>query len=152
MSKKISAKRIEIVSLKQVRESSIMYKDRKITSPKDSAMILSKLINDCDRENFLVLCVDTKNQPTLISTVSVGSLNASIVNPREIFKVAILSNSKSIILAHNHPSGDPSPSAEDIDITRRLGDAGEIVDIRILDHIIIGREGTFFSFKENNLL
>ncbi|MGM9532028.1 JAB domain-containing protein, partial [Intestinibacter sp.] len=95
--------------------------------------------------------LDTKNQPTNISVVSVGSVNASIVHPREVFKTAILSNSSKIMLAHNHPSQILKPSAEDKLITKRIQDAGEILGIELLDHLILG-DNKYFSFKENCIL
>lgn len=95
--------------------------------------------------------MDTKNQPTFVNVVSIGTLNSSLVHPREVFKVAILGNSVSIIVAYNHPSGDPTPSKEDITITARLKEAGKIIGIDILDHLIIG-EDKHISFKEKGIL
>lgn len=93
------------------------------------------------------MCLDTKNQPTNISTVHIGSLNATIVHPREVMKTAILSNSASIICCHPHPSGDPTPSPEDVEVTERLAEVGKIIGIELLDHIIMG-DSTFISLKE----
>ncbi len=84
------------------------------------------------------MTLNTKNNITGINVVSIGSLNSSLVHPREVFKAAILGNAAAIILAHNHPSGDPSPSPEDLEITRRLVEAGKILGIEVLDHVIIG--------------
>lgn len=95
--------------------------------------------------------INTKNKPTAIHTVSIGTLNSTVVHPREIFKAAILSNAASIILAHNHPSGDPTPSKEDIGITKRLVDAGELLGITVMDHIIIG-ENNYVSMKKRSLI
>ena len=103
------------------------------------------------KEMFICLHLDGKNKIVCIDLVSVGSLNQSIVNPREVFKTACLSNAAAIICIHNHPTGDPSPSSEDISITRRLKEAGEILSIKILDHIIIG-DGEYVSFVERGLL
>ncbi|MGG3162893.1 JAB domain-containing protein [Geobacillus stearothermophilus] len=102
------AKRINIVSLKLVRESSVLYKERQIKSPEDAYKLLNPFLVEADREKFVVVCLDTKNQPTAINVCHVGSLNASIVHPREVMKAAILSNSAFIIVAHNHPSGQSS--------------------------------------------
>lgn len=146
-STKQPAKRVNIVSLKLVRESSVLYKERQIKSPEDAYKLLKPFLVEADREKFVVVCLDTKNQPTAINICHVGSLNASIVHPREVFKSAILSNSASIIVAHNHPSSDPTPSREDIDVTRRLVEAGRIVGIELLDHVIVGEE-RFVSLKE----
>ena len=96
--------------------------------------------------------MDTKNQPVSINVVSVGSLNSSIVHPREVFKVAILSNAASIIIFHNHPSGDPTPSREDVNVTNRLKEAGKLIGIDLIDHIIIGSENSYCSLKEEGIL
>jgi len=146
------AKRINIVSVKLVREASVLYQNRTINSPTDSATLLQPFLQDEDRECFLVICLDTKNQPTAIHTVSTGTLNSSLVHPRELFKVAILANSSTLIVAHNHPSGDPTPSREDMEVTKRLVEAGKILGIEVLDHIIIGSNSRYLSFKEKGLL
>ena len=103
-----------------------------------------------DREVFVAVLIDTRNQVLGINTVSIGSLSSSIVHPREVFKAAILMGAANIILAHNHPSGDPSPSKEDIEITRRLTKAGEILGIEVLDHLILTDTG-FLSLKKEGL-
>lgn len=146
-----SAKRINIVSIKMVREASVLYGIRKIVSPKDSVELGKRFLDDVDREQLIVCCLDTKNQPTAINVVSVGSLNTSVVHPREVFKPAILSNSASIILFHNHPSGDPSPSKEDISITERIKESGNILGIKLIDHIIIGND-SYCSMKERGII
>lgn len=102
------------------------------------------------KEYFLTLHLDGKNRIVAIEIVSIGSLNQSIVHPREVFKTALLSSAAAIVLIHNHPSGDPTSSREDREITRRLKEAGELLGIRILDHIIIGE--TYASFVEEGLL
>jgi DNA repair protein RadC len=142
-----SAKRVNIVSLKLVREGSVLYRERRVQSPKDAYELLKPFLVDADREVFVVVCLDTKNQPTAIHVCHVGSLNASIVHPGEVFKSAILANAASILVAHNHPSTDPTKSREDIDVTRRLVEAGRIVGIELLDHVIVGEE-RFVSLKE----
>lgn len=103
------------------------------------------------KEMFLTLHLDGKNRIIAMDLVSIGSLNQSIVHPREVFKTACLSNAAALILIHQHPTGDPSPSSEDIAITRRLKEAGEIMGIKILDHIIIGQD-EYLSFVERGLL
>lgn len=102
------------------------------------------------KEYFIALHLDGKNRIICVDMVSSGSLNQSIVHPRETFKTALLSSAAAIILMHNHPTGDPTPSPEDIEITKRLKEAGDILGIRILDHIIIG--STYYSFTERGLL
>lgn len=145
------AKRVNIVQVKLVRENVIHYKDRKIKSPEDAYHLMREYLGDADREHFVVLCLDTKNQPTCIQTVHIGSLNASIIHPREVLKSAILSNAASIIVGHNHPSNVCVPSPEDTQVTERLKDACTIIGIDLLDHLIIGTD-TFKSLKEANLL
>jgi len=145
------AKRINIVSIKMVREATMLYNVRKISSPTDAAELGKRFLEDSDREQLLVCCLDTKNQPLALNVVSVGSLNLSIVHPREVFKPAILSNAASIIIFHNHPSGDPTPSKEDSNITNRLKESGKIIGIELIDHIIIGNQ-SFCSLKEKGIL
>ena len=115
---KMSSKRVDIVSIKMIKESSIKYENRKINNPWDGFKLLRDMLEDCDRENMVVVCLNTKNEPINISVVSVGTLNSSLVHPREIFKTAILSNSNKILIAHNHPSGKVEPSNEDNKITK----------------------------------
>lgn len=145
------AKRVDIVSIKLVRESSMLYKGRRLSSPHDAADLLRGFMEDCDRENMIVCCLDTKNQPTAIHVASIGSLSSAIVHPREIYKVAIASSSSSILICHNHPSGDPSPSQEDINITKRLLESGKILGIDLVDHLIFG-DGDFISLKEKGII
>jgi DNA repair protein RadC len=147
---KIQAKRVNIVNVKLVKENSVLYK-RKIGSPTDAVELIRDFIENSDREQLIVCCLDTKNQPTAIHTVSIGSLNSSIVHPREVFKAAILANASSIIIYHNHPSGDSSPSSEDINITTRLKESGKIIGIELLDHIIVG-DNNFVSIKEKGII
>jgi DNA repair protein RadC len=110
-----------------------------------------QLYADADREQFHVLMLDNKNQLIGINFVSQGSLSTSVVCPREVFKAAILTNSAATILLHNHPSGCPEPSHEDRECTRRLCEAGNILGIRVLDHVVVGQD-EFFSFADCGLL
>ena len=145
------AKRINIVSIKMVKESSFLYQTRQILSPNDAYDMIKEQLQDLDREQFIIACLNTKNEPTNISIVSVGTLNKAIVHPREVFKTAILSNAANVIAFHNHPSGDTEPSQQDIQLTNRLYEAGELLGIKLLDHLIIG-DGTFTSLKEKGYL
>jgi DNA repair protein RadC len=145
------AKRINIVTIKMVREATLLYNTRKICGPSDAVELGRKFLEEADREQLLLCCLDTKNQPTAMNVVSIGSLSSSSAHPREIFKAAILSNANSIILFHNHPSGDPSPSSEDVNITTRLKECGKLLGIELTDHIIIGNE-TYCSFKERGII
>lgn len=151
MNKTTPSKRINIVSIKMVKEASILYDVRRLSTPSEAAGLGKLFLEDCDREQVIVCCLDAKNQPVSINVVSTGCLNSSIVHPRETFKLAILSNAASIILFHNHPSGDPEPSQEDINITTRIKEAGNIMGIDLLDHIIIGSDGAYCSLKEKGL-
>ncbi|GAE93031.1 DNA repair protein RadC [Gracilibacillus boraciitolerans JCM 21714] len=103
------------------------------------------------QEHFVALFLDTKNKVIHKETVFIGSLNASIVHPREVFRIAIKKASGSIIVCHNHPSGDPIPSNEDVQVTKRLKESGKMIGIEVLDHIIIG-DGNFISLKEKGYL
>ena len=122
-----------------------------IRHPSDTLPILEAELSELGYERFVALALNTKNFLTAVLPVSSGSLNASIVHPRELFQRAILANCAAAIVAHNHPSGDPSPSPEDIALTRKLVEAGELLDIPVLDHVILGY-GRYASFKEKGLL
>ncbi|HEF5700873.1 RadC family protein [Bacillus cereus group sp. BfR-BA-00967] len=145
------AKRVNVVSLKLVRESSILYKERSVRSTEDGYQLMKLFLADKDREHFIVASLDTKNQPVSINICHIGSLNASLVHPREVMKSAIISNAASIICGHNHPSGLPEPSKEDIEVTKRLVEAGKIIGIDVLDHLIVGDE-SFMSLKEKGYI
>jgi len=153
MTNKTQAKRVNIVSLKMVKESSVLYQQRRVVSPSDAAELVREFLEDSDREKFVVAYLNTKNEPTAIHTVSIGTVNSSLVHPREVMKGAILSNATSIILSHNHPSGsNVKPSDEDVKITKRLVEAGKLIGIEIIDHVIIGHDGRYFSFKEEGII
>lgn len=122
-----------------------------LSTPRGVSRFLQGLLRDTDREQFIVLCLNARNELLGYNVVSVGSLNASIVHPREVFKAAILLNAASIVLGHNHPSGDPSPSREDREVTRALAEAGRLLDVPLHDHVIAA-EGRYFSFREGGLL
>lgn len=122
-----------------------------ITSPKTLARMMAPRLRHRRTESFHVLLLNTANQVIRDVTVSEGSLNACIIHPREVFRIAIAENAAAVILMHNHPSGNTEPSQEDIRITRQLVEAGRVVDIRVLDHVIIGGDD-FTSFADRNLL
>ncbi|MEK3900048.1 JAB domain-containing protein [Paenibacillus sp. FSL R7-0179] len=146
------AKRIQILSLRMVREqSSILYPERRIRKPEDAAELFRQFIGDYDRECLCLLTLNTKNEPLALQIVSIGTLNASLVHPREFYKICILSNAASVMCAHNHPSGDPLPSREDIEITERLRDSGTLLGIDFIDHLVLG-SGQFVSMKERGLM
>ena len=145
--------RINFYTLKMVKEDSVPYEVPVIKSPTEVYQAAKQLLalHEKPQEHFCILCLNTKNKIVGVHTISIGSLNASIVHPREVFKAAILNNASRIICLHNHPSGDPEPSKEDIEITRRLVEAGEIIGIEVLDHVIIG-EQRYLSMKERDLM
>lgn len=145
--KKVAAKRVDIVKIQMVKEGSLLYKNRTVHSSQNGFDLMKQFLGDVDREHFIVMCLDTKNQPTSLNICHIGSLNSSLVHPREVFKPAILSNAASIMVGHNHPSGNPEPSEADIMMTKRLEEAGVLMGIRLLDHLIIG-EDTYISLKE----
>ncbi|MDB8545776.1 JAB domain-containing protein [Turicibacter sanguinis] len=134
------------------KESSFLYQTRTISSPKDAYEMIKGRLESLDREQFIIACLNTKNEPTNISVVSVGSLNKAIVHPREVFKTAILSNAASIMAFHNHPSGDTTPSDQDIQLTNRLYEAGELLGIKLLDHLIIGDRVPILRSRSTQLM
>ncbi len=122
-----------------------------IRSPEDVSRLVMDEMRFLDREHFRIILLNTKNHVLGIESVSVGNLNTTIVHPREIFKIPIKRSAASVILIHNHPSGDPEPSQEDRNITARLCEAGDLLGIKVLDHIVIG-DSRFVSFKERQFM
>lgn len=144
------AKAIQIMASLELgrRVGRLQFEDRYvIRSPEDAANYMMEEMRFLTQEHFVCLYLNTKNQVMHRQTVFIGSLNASIVHPREVFREAFRRSAASIIALHNHPSGDPGPSREDIDVTKRLVECGKIIGIELLDHIIIG-EHKFVSLKE----
>lgn len=126
-------------------------KDAYIENPKDVVNIISKELADKTKEHFKIIMLNSRNKVIGISDISIGTLNASLVHPREVFKEAIIHCSASLILVHNHPSGDPEPSDDDLIMTKRLVESGKLVGIEIIDHIIIGKN-RYYSFKDKKLI
>jgi DNA repair protein RadC len=123
-----------------------------ISTPEDVVALCGAQLRGADREHFWALALNTRNQLVKIVEVSVGSLNASIVHPRELFRDAVRVSAASIVVVHNHPSGDPTPSGADIQLTRRLVKAGDVVGIDVLDHVVIGDGGEFASLRDLGLM
>lgn len=148
-------KRINIYSVKQVKEKGGLYdlESSFIRSPEDANNIVNVVLDLYSEsvEKFGILTLNTKNQVAGVHILSVGTLNGSMVHPREVFKAAVLNNAASIVCFHNHPSGDPTPSPEDIETTKRLVDAGELMGIQVLDHIVVG-DNRFYSLKEQGMM
>lgn len=148
--KKIIIRSIEAKFRKEViREDAPKWVSMRFTAPQQIFEMFIDLRQEA-KEHFIVLHLDGKNKIACFDRVSVGSLNQCIVHPREVFKTACLSSAAAILLVHNHPTGDTTPSREDLDITRRLKEAGDLLGIKVLDHIIIGDD--YLSFVERGLL
>ena len=140
-----------IYKIQLVRDGRQKMTDRQMTSPADAATVLRAYLQGADREYFVVMLLDTSCRVIGINTVSMGTLDSAIVTGREVFKAAILANAHSIILGHNHPSGDPEPSPSDVRVTKDLVMAGKALDIEVHDHIIIG-ELRHLSLKERGFM
>ena len=136
-----------------VREPGVKLAERpEMRQPSAAARVLAEYIGEADRELFVVALLTIRYRVLGLHTVSVGCLSSSLVHPREVFKPAILAGSSAVLLAHNHPSGDPEPSAEDLALTRRLAAAGTILGIEVLDHLVLGEEGRFVSLRARGAL
>ena len=139
---------LRVVNIRMVKEPSL-YSEEKITCPEDAIRLVAKELAAYDREVFAVLNLKVNGQIINLNICSVGTLDTSIVSPREVFKSSILSNAASFICFHNHPSGSLVPSQEDMDVTRRLLECGDLLNIRMLDHIIVaGGSAAYYSFRE----
>ncbi|MFL0247466.1 RadC family protein [Candidatus Clostridium stratigraminis] len=149
-----SAKASQLIALAEISKRFKSFKsgeEYKISEPKDAAMLLMESMRNLKQECLKVVLLNTKNIVISIRDVSIGSLNSSIVHPREVFNEAVKKSCASIIVSHNHPSGDPTPSSEDINLTHRLSECGKLLGIEMLDHIIIGN-GIYISLKEKGIL
>jgi DNA repair protein RadC len=122
-----------------------------INCPDDVVKLMMEEMRGLDREHFRALLLNSKNQVLYADRIAVGTLSQSSVHPRELFKNAVKRNAAAVILVHNHPSGDPTPSRQDLDVTKRLARAGEIIGISVLDHVVIG-DNNFVSFKASGLI
>lgn len=145
---------IPLIGLKVVAEGHVEYELDRIECPEDAAYFINAFLDGQDRENMVVLLLNVKNRVVGVHRVSVGTLDSSIVAPREVFKSAIMSNAASIIVGHNHPSDDVTPSPEDDRTCIRLRSSGQLLDIPMLDFIIVGAgksvtgEERYYSYKE----
>jgi DNA repair protein RadC len=144
---------VPIYRITLVHDGAIAAAQPQFRSSAEAADVFRRFLGPVDREHFLVAMLDRKNRLIGINTVAIGSLSAAVVHPREVFKPAILSNAASIIVGHNHPSGDPQPSSEDRLLTYKLYKAGQLLGIELLDHVIIGDgTGQYFSFADAEIL
>lgn len=128
-----------VVRVQAIRERTLIY-ETAIAGPAPLAAATRALIGDFDREAFVVLHLSAKHKIVSLEVVSIGTLSATLVHPREVFKGALLANCSAIALAHAHPSGDPTPSNEDLALTRQLMEGGELLGIRVVDHVVLGDE------------
>ncbi len=142
------AKACQIIAAFALQQRMRNTSGRPLRSAKDVYAYAAAQFTGERQERFLALLLDTKNRVTREETISVGTLNCSLVHPREVFASAVRERANAVIVVHNHPSGDPAPSAEDREVTRMLKEAGKLLGIAVLDHIIIG-DGRWYSFKEN---
>lgn len=143
---------VPVVAVRLVREGRLSYDDAGrrpiLRTPADAARVLRDLIGYHDREAFAVLCLTVRHSVTAAHVASMGLLDSAAIHPREVFKAAILANAAAVILGHNHPSGDPEPSGDDVRITAKLTEAGKVIGIEVLDHIITGADGSHVSLRE----
>jgi DNA repair protein RadC len=136
-----------------VREPGVTLAGRPVLrTPAEAAPLFAQYIGDQDREVFVIAMLTVRHRLLAFHKVSVGCLTSSLVHPREVMKPAILAGSAALLLAHNHPSGDPEPSAEDVALTRRLAAAGQLLGIEVLDHMILGEAGRFVSLRERGVM
>ena len=143
---------LQVVNIRMVKEPSLYSEDR-IICPEDAVRVIAKELSTYDREVFAVLNLKTNGQPINFNICSVGTLDASLVSPANVVKSGILSNASAMLVFHVHPSGSLEPSKEDLDVTRRLISASDILGLRLLDHVIIGGStGKIFSFKSEGLM
>jgi len=136
------------VRLQIVRDSSVPYTGDDLSNPEAVAKLLSAFLAGADREHFVAISLDPKNKVAAVNTVSIGTLTSTLVHPREVFKHAVRANAHAVIVGHNHPSGDPTPSKEDREATRRLKAAGEILGIELLDHVVVADGGRYKSLRQ----
>ncbi|MDO7285918.1 DNA repair protein RadC [Shouchella clausii] len=143
----------EVVKIiQEIRDIEAPYVKFNLNGPDQVAKLATHFIGNEDREILLVMLLDIKNKVIAAHRCHVGSLNSSIVHPREVFKAAILNNAASIIVSHNHPSGDATPSKEDIQVTKRLKEAGLILGIELLDHVIVTYSGNYTSLRDRGII
>ena len=147
-----SSMHIPVFRLSLVKDHAITYKNSSpVYTPEDVYKVLQQYLQDTDREHFVVVFLDAHCAVIGINTVSVGTLTESLVHPREVFKGAILANAASIIVAHNHPSGEARPSEADLNVTSKLKEAGRIIGIPLEDHVIVAEEN-YYSLRTEGLI
>ncbi|SHJ92794.1 JAB domain-containing protein [Paramaledivibacter caminithermalis] len=155
--KRVDVVTVRLEKMELVKESSFLYESdgerRIVSTPRQAFDLVKDMFKGADREIMIAAYLNTKNEPLAISKISIGSLNSAVIHPREIFKAAILANSASFILYHNHPSGNVNPSKEDIEITKRIKKAGEIIGIDLVDHLVVySEDNNYLSMRENQYI
>ena len=131
----------------KLKEEPGLYSTTSFSTPETAVKEMKEVMEEYDTETVCIINLDTKMRPINYSIISIGDINASLVPIKNVFKAALLSNATSFIILHNHPSGDPTPSGEDITVTKKLREAGDLMEIKLLDHIIVGN-GNYYSFAE----
>lgn len=145
--------KVEMIHLKMVKDSIVEYiPEQNITTPSQATEWIRPLLMDSSREQIIVCGMDAKLKPTFIERVSMGGVSECQVSVAELFKAALISNAYGVMVFHNHPSGDSKPSEEDKRVTDKISKASKLLDVKFLDHIILGEDNTYYSFKESGLL
>jgi DNA repair protein RadC len=143
---------IDIVKIQMIKDGSIEYGKKAISKPQELAELGLKLLKNADREMFILICLNAKNFVNCIHLVTIGTVDRNVVSPREVVKAALISNSIKIAFVHNHPSGDPEPSPEDISMTNTLRKCADLFQIQVLDHVIVADDGRYASLLEKGIL
>jgi DNA repair protein RadC len=144
--------RIPMYKISMIRDGSVCAERTVVARSQDLSPLLEEYFKGHDREEMLAVLLDAKHKIVGLHTVSIGSMSLSIVHPRETFKAAIVGSAAAITLAHNHPSGDPTPSKEDRELTERLKQTGQLLGIPVLDHVVLGDGERYYSFADNGTL
>ncbi len=140
---------VQLVRLYAVKEKELPYGKKELNDSAKVVELSRQILKNQDREYILAIAMDARTKPVAVEIVAIGTVNQAVIEPRDLFKHAIISNAAGVVMVHNHPSGNPSPSEEDYKITAKINDAGRLLGIPLLDHIIVG-DDSYFSFKENN--
>jgi DNA repair protein RadC len=151
MKRPIPKKRVGIVHLQMVKESRTLYGLKRFSNPQEAVEMLKPLLELSDREMFLIMSLNTRLEPMAVEIAAVGGISSCSVDIRNIFKHALLNNAAYVICFHNHLSGDPDPSHDDKNLTKRIQESGKLLGIYLIDHIVIGNPG-FYSFREHGLI
>ena len=141
---------LEVVSIELKRERELLSEEP-VNTPDRAVLILQEFLEDKDREYICAVYCDSKIKPICMSVISIGTLNCAVFHPREVMKAAVLANAASVMLCHNHPSGDPEPSKEDVEVTDRLTEAGKALGIQVLDHIIVASDRTYSMIQHGDI-